>query len=41
MGYFVTVTYDLRYADSAAYKNIQRQLGDIDFSKVVTGRRNL
>ena len=39
MGYFVTVTFDLRYADSAVYSKIQRALEEIDFEKVVEGKK--
>ena len=41
MPYFVTVTFDLRYADTSIYPKIQRELESLDFSKIITGNKNI
>ncbi len=39
MSYFVTVTFDLNYADANVYPKIHDELELLDFSKFVSGRR--
>jgi hypothetical protein len=41
MSYFVTVTFDFRYADPNVYPKIQKALEEIDFTKIVSGRKHI
>jgi len=41
MSYFVSVTYDLRYADPSVYPKVQQALAEINLSKFVTGRKKI
>ncbi len=37
MSYFVTVSFDLNYADTNVYPKIHGDLKDLDFSKLTIG----
>ena len=39
MSFFVTITFDLNYAEPSDYTKIQNELDDIDLSKYLTGKR--
>ncbi len=39
MSFFVTITFDLNYAEPADYKLIQDELDDIDLSKYLLGKK--
>ncbi len=39
MSYFVTITFDLRYADTSIYPRIHSDLENLDFSKFIKGKR--
>lgn len=39
MSFFVTITFDLNYADPSDYTKIQNELDRIDLSKYLTGKR--
>jgi len=41
MTYLVTVTFDLRGADTSVYLLIHRDLAKIDFSKVIIGKKEV
>lgn len=41
MGYFVTVTFDLNQADPSVYPKVNSELENIDFSKIITGRKKI
>lgn len=39
MTYFVSVTYDLEYAKTSDYPKVKAELENLDFSKVISGRK--
>ena len=39
MSFFVTITFDLSYAEPSDYPKVQNELDDIDLSKYLTGKR--
>ncbi|WP_323772599.1 hypothetical protein [Alcanivorax sp.] len=39
MSFFVTITFDLNQAPTSAYPKIQKELENIDFSKLISGKR--
>lgn len=39
MSFFVTITFDLNYAEPSAYSTVKNEFDNIDFSKYLTGKK--